>query len=103
MLPEPVAVKPVILPVVLAVHVNEEFATEEAGMIDAVAPEQIASNVVELVTDGIALTVTTTVPAGEVHPATVSVKEYVPDIAVVAFAILGFCKAEVNAGGPDHV
>jgi hypothetical protein len=51
---------------------------------------------------GIGLTVTVVVPAVEVQPLTVAVTEYVPDIAVVAFAIVGFCRLEVKLFGPVH-
>jgi len=40
---------------------------------------------------GFAFTVTTVVPAEEVQPLVVAVTEYVPDIAVVELAIVGFC------------
>jgi len=51
---------------------------------------------------GVGLTVTLTVPALPVHPATVAVTEYVPDAAVVAPAMLGFCVEDVNPFGPVH-
>jgi hypothetical protein len=51
---------------------------------------------------GFAFTVTVVVPADEVQPLTVAVTEYVPDIAVVAFAIVGFCRLEVKLFGPVH-
>ena len=44
---------------------------------------------------GIGLTVTLTVPVGLVQPATVTVSEYVPDIAAVALGRVGFCNVEV--------
>ena len=40
---------------------------------------------------GFGFTVIVVVPAVEVQPLTVAVTEYVPDIAVVALAIVGFC------------
>ena len=49
---------------------------------------------------GIALTVAVVDPAGLVHPFTVIVTLYVPVAAVVAFVIVGFCKADVNPFGP---
>ena len=51
---------------------------------------------------GIGLTVTVVVPATEVQPLTVAVTEYVPDIAVVALAMVGFCRVEVKPFGPVH-
>ena len=55
--------------------------------------------------DGVAgtgLTVTEVVPAGLVHPFTVTVTEYVPLAATVAFAIEGFCNVEKKRFGPIH-
>jgi hypothetical protein len=49
---------------------------------------------------GVALTVTLVVPAGELQVPTVTMTEYVPLLAVVAFAMVGFCRVEVNAFGP---
>jgi hypothetical protein len=46
------------------------------------------------------LTVTSTVPAVLVQPFTVAVTEYVPDAAVVALVIEGFCEDEVKLLGP---
>ena len=40
---------------------------------------------------GLLLTVTGVVPASDVQPLTVAVTEYVPLMAVVALAIVGFC------------
>ena len=49
---------------------------------------------------GVGLTVTVVVPAVEVQPFTVAVTEYVPDIVVVALAMVGFCRFEVKPFGP---
>ena len=49
---------------------------------------------------GVAFTITATVPAALVHPATVTVSEYVPAIAAVALARVGFCNDDVNPPGP---
>ena len=46
------------------------------------------------------MTTTFVVPAAEVQPLTVTVTEYVPASAVVAFARVGFCRAEVKPFGP---
>ena len=52
---------------------------------------------------GNALTVALVV-AVEVQPeAFVTVTVYTPDMAVVAFALLGFCTAELNPAGPDQL
>ena len=51
---------------------------------------------------GIGLTTTEVVPAAEVQLLTVIVTEYVPASAVVAFARVGFCSAEVKPFGPVH-
>src|SRR5947207_3400894 len=45
---------------------------------------------------------TEVVPAAEVQPPTVTVTEYVPASAVVAFARVGFWSAEVKPFGPVH-
>ena len=51
---------------------------------------------------GVALTTTFVVPAAEVHPFTVTVTEYVPASAVVAFVRVGFCSEDVKPFGPVH-
>jgi len=50
--------------------------------------------------EGIGFTTTLVVPAGEVQPLTVTVSEYVPASAAVAFARVGFWSAEVKPFGP---
>ena len=45
---------------------------------------------------------TEVVPADEVQLFTVAVTEYVPDIPVVALAIVGFCRLDVKPFGPVH-
>jgi hypothetical protein len=52
---------------------------------------------------GIGFTTTVVVPNVLVQPATVAVTEYVPLAATVAPAIVGFCTADENEFGPDHV
>ena len=52
--------------------------------------------------DGMAFTVATVVAAVDVQPPTVTVTLYVPDAAVVAFGIVGFCWLDVKALGPVH-
>jgi len=49
---------------------------------------------------GTALTVTAVEPAAEVQPLTVTVTEYVPLSAVVAFDFVGFCSVDVKPFGP---
>jgi hypothetical protein len=51
---------------------------------------------------GVGFTVTETVPLVLVQPLTVTLTEYVPDSAVVAFGMEGFCVEEVNPFGPVH-
>jgi len=51
---------------------------------------------------GVALTTTLVVPAAEVQPVTVTVTEYVPASAVVAFVRVGFWSADVKPFGPVH-
>jgi hypothetical protein len=48
-------------------------------------------------------TATTVVPAALVHPLTVTVKLYVPAMAVVADDLTGFCNVDVNPPGPDQL
>jgi len=66
----------------------------------SVPPAQIGPLLAAVGVAGAALTVATVVPARDVQPATVTVTEYVPEAAVVAAGIVGFCKAEVKALGP---
>ena len=75
--------------IVLAVRVNVEPA-HKGLLLPAVGAT------------GLGLTTTTVVPAGPGHPATVAVTEYVPDAAVVAPAIEGFCVEEEKLFGPVH-
>jgi hypothetical protein len=49
---------------------------------------------------GIGLTTTEVEPAAEVQPLTVTVTEYVPASAIVAFVRVGFWRAEVKPFGP---
>ena len=51
-------------------------------------------------TTGNGLTVAVVVPAVLVHPLTVAVTLYNPVAAVVALAIVGFCKVDVKPLGP---
>jgi hypothetical protein len=51
---------------------------------------------------GIVLTTTFVEPAADVQPLTVTVTEYVPASAVVAFVLVGFCDDDVNPFGPVH-
>ena len=67
-----------------------------------VVPSQYGPVLEALGALGIGLTVTVVVPAAEVQPLTVTVTEYVPVAAVVALAIVGFCRAEVKPFGPVH-
>jgi len=49
---------------------------------------------------GIGFTATVVVPAKLVHPPTVTVKLYVPDMATVAVGRVGFCVVLVKDEGP---
>jgi hypothetical protein len=57
------------------------------------------------VADGVGLVFTTTAAVVlAVQPlAFVTVTEYVPDIAVVELAMLGFCEVDVKVFGPDQL
>ena len=52
---------------------------------------------------GFAFTTTVVEPAADGQPLTVTVTEYEPLFATVAFAMVGFCTFEVNPFGPVHV
>ena len=67
-----------------------------------VAPAQYGPPLLAVGVCGFAFTVTVVVPAVELQPLTVAVTEYVPAIAVVALAIVGFCRLEVKLFGPVH-
>jgi len=51
---------------------------------------------------GVVFTTTTVVPTADVHPPAVTVTLYVPAMAVVAEARVGFCTVDVNDDGPVH-
>src|SRR5207247_880686 len=67
-----------------------------------VAPSQYGPPFVAVGVAGLALTTTFVVPAAEVQPPTVTVTEYVPASAVVAFVRVGFCSEEMKPFGPVH-
>src|SRR6266567_8808073 len=67
-----------------------------------VAPSQYGPPFVAVGVAGVALTTTFVLPAPEVQPLTVTVTEYVPASAVVAFERVGFCCEDVNPFGPVH-
>jgi hypothetical protein len=49
------------------------------------------------------LTVTDVLDVTGRHPETLTETEYVPDMAVVALVIVGFCVEEVYEDGPDQL
>lgn len=65
-------------------------------------PKQIGLLLLAVGAAGIGFTTTVTVPDTPVHPATVAVTEYVPDAAIVAAAMDGFCDEDINPFGPVH-
>ena len=65
-------------------------------------PEQIGLLLLGVGMAGLLLMVTFTVPAPLLHPFTVVVRLYAPDIDVVALVKLGFCEVEVKPLGPDQ-
>ena len=67
-----------------------------------VAPSQYGPPFEAVGVAGIALTTTFVVPAAEVQPFTVTVTEYVPASASVAFGRVGFWSVEVKPFGPVH-
>src|SRR6185369_4286046 len=83
--------------------VHEYVAPATVGVASAiVAPSQYGPPFDAAGVAGVALTTTFVVPAADVHPFTVTVTEYVPASAVVAFARVGFCSADVKPFGPVH-
>lgn len=68
-------------------------------------PAQMGLLSTEIETDGVTPEVTETlvVAAALVQLFIVTVTEYVPDIAVVALAMVGFWEAEVNELGPAQL
>jgi hypothetical protein len=69
---------------------------------EIVAPAQYGPAFDAVGVAGIGLTTTFVVPAAEVQPFTVTVTEYVPASAVVAFVRVGVRNADVNPFGPVH-
>src|ERR1043166_9700515 len=69
---------------------------------EMVAPSQYGPPLLAVGVAGVAWTTNVVVPAGEVQPFTVTVTEYVPASAVVAFERVGFCCVEVKLFGPVH-
>jgi hypothetical protein len=67
-----------------------------------VAPSQYGPPLEAVGVAGIGLTTTLVVPAAEGQPLAVTMTEYVPASAVVAFARVGFCSEDVNPFGPVH-
>src|SRR5438067_8349704 len=67
-----------------------------------VAPAQSGLPSAAVGVAGTGLTATVVVPAAEVQPPAVTVTEYVPASAAVAFARVGFCCDEVKPFGPVH-
>ena len=65
-----------------------------------VEPTQIGELLPAVGVAGIGFTTTVVVATGLVHPATVTVTEYVPAIATVAPGRVGFCNVDEKALGP---
>src|SRR5581483_5058869 len=81
--------------------VHEYVAPVTAGVVsDTVFPLQYGPPLPALGVAGIGLTTTFAVPAADVQPLTVTVTEYVPASASVAFGRVGFCCADVKPFGP---
>jgi hypothetical protein len=78
-------------------------APATVGVLSEIVPPAQYGPVFEAVgVAGAVLTVTLVVPAAELQLPTVTMTEYVPDIAVVALAIVGFCCVEAKLFGPVH-
>src|SRR4029078_4750573 len=69
---------------------------------EIVAPAQYGPPLLAVGVAGVAWTTTLVVPAADVQPLTVTVTEYVPASAIVAFARVGFCSAEGKPFRPVH-
>ena len=83
--------------------VHAYVAPTTAGVeSEIVWPEQYGPVLEAVGVAGIGLTVTLVDPAAEVQLLTVTVTEYEPASAVVAFVRVGFCSAEVKPFGPVH-
>jgi hypothetical protein len=81
------------------VHAYVAFAT--VGVVsEIVPPSQVGPSLLAVGVAGFGVTVTLVVPAADVQPPTVTVTEYVPASAAVAFARVGFCCVEVKPFGP---
>jgi hypothetical protein len=96
--PDP-AEAPVIPPVIVPIVQEKLLGILEVRLILVAIPLQVC-DVAEVVILGIAFTVAVVVDAGLVHPFKVTVTEYTPDAAVVALAIVGFCRVETKPFGP---
>ena len=83
------------------VHVYVEPVVDEA-FNERSDPSQIGELLVTVGMVGVGFTVAIVVAAADIQPATVTVRLYVPDAAMVAFEMIGFCKALVNPFGPVH-
>jgi len=83
--------------------VHEYVALATVGVeSEIVAPSQYGPVLLAVGVVGIGLTMTLVVPAAEMQPLTVTVTEYVPASAVVAFERVGFCSDDVKPFGPVH-
>ena len=83
--------------------VHEYVAPATVGVVsEIVAPAQYGPPFEAVGVAGVALTTTEVEPAAEVQPLTVTVTEYVPASAVVAFVRVGFCADDVKPFGPVH-
>jgi hypothetical protein len=67
-----------------------------------VLPLQMGLLLVMVGVAGVAFTVTSTVAAGDVQPASLTLTLYVPAAKTVAFDMLGFCVGLLKEFGPDH-
>jgi hypothetical protein len=89
-------------PVIVVYHNNvlPGFAIAVKGF--ATAPWQSCSGEVMPGIGGLGFIVTFIVAGIEEHPLTDIVRLYVPLMAIVVFARVGFCNVLVNPTGPDH-
>src|SRR5436305_1756618 len=83
------------------VHAYVALATSGVES-EIVEPSQYGPPLAAAGVAGVAVTATLVVPAAELQPPAVTVTEYVPASAAVAFARVGFCSVEVKPFGPVH-
>ena len=88
--------------VIVPLVIDQAYVDMPAGPLAAFPVEFVVTPVGAVMAGAarLALTVTLVVPAAELQLPTVTMTEYVPLLAVVALAIVGFCNVELKLFGP---